>query len=351
MAGCATDNVWREPRLKPEVDYTKAELMRLRKLPVFLEVESPELAMVNERGLSGGVSATGRFPIRKVMQHECERFISQNFRSATAYDSSYVIMRVTLSRVMVMQKWSEVVSDLSYKIELTHPTDATVRDYFAKTYGESAANRKSKEKGIVPESVYFAAQKVLGDFAKDICGNPTLITRLERLIRDSQTPINPSRLLSFDLAQGKKGIYPGKCVYECNDDLPEKVSIQAKEYIFDSCWKKLGITKERVRVVYDAERLENGVWTFSFRTFGRMELAFTYDPESRQGVCTADLGLVRKGVQEASEVMRRHIFEQMKTYGGAVSDSTADLKTLVRFGEFKTDAQNELLTVTFSVVY
>jgi hypothetical protein len=137
----------------------------------------------------------------------------------------------------------------------------------------------------------------------------------------------------------------------CNDEPSENVSLQAKEYIATACWRKLGITRERVRIVYDAEKLENGVWTFVFRTFGRMELAFTYDPDSRQGVCTADLGLMKKSVQEATEIMRRHVFEQLRTYGGPVSSPTADLNALVRFELFKTDAQNELLTVAFSVVY
>ena len=170
-------------------------------------------------------------------------------------------------------------------------------------------------------------------------------------LNDDGRVVRPPLMKSFELGQGKSGVYQGRCVYVCNDEPSENVSLLAKEYIANACWNKLGITKERVRIVYDEEKLENGVWTFAFRTFGRMELAFTYDPESLRGACTADLGLMKKSVQEATEIMRRYIFEQLRTYGGPVSSPTADMNTLVRFEVFKTDAQNELLSVAFSVVY
>ena len=352
IVGCSTDKPWVEPQTKPVADYAESGLIRLRKLPVLLEIESPDLAMVNEKGLFGGVSVAGRFPVREVMRKECESFISSNFRPATAYQNRYVVLRITMSRVLLMQKWSEVVSELAYKVELIHPTDATVRNYFSKTYVGMASNRK-KGKGVVPESVYLAAQKVLGAFGDEICRNPQIIRRLETDfgLNDDGRVVRPPSMKSFELGQGKSGVYRGRCVYQCNDEPSENVSLLAKEYIANACWNKLGITKERVRIVYDEEKLENGVWTFSFRTFGRMELAFSYDPDLRQGVCTADLGLMKKSVQEATEIMRRYIFDQLRTYGGPVSSPTADMNTLVRFDVFKTDAQNELLSVAFSVVY
>ena len=118
IVGCSTDKPWVEPRTKPVADYAESGLIRLRKLPVLLEVESPDLAMVNEKGLFGGVSVAGRFPVRDVMRHECENFISSNFRPAAAYQNRYVVLRITMSRVLLMQKWSEVVSELAYKVEL-----------------------------------------------------------------------------------------------------------------------------------------------------------------------------------------------------------------------------------------
>ena len=78
IVGCSTDKPWVEPRTKPVADYAESGLIRLRKLPVLLEIESPDLAMINEKGLFGGVSVAGRFPVREVMRHECESFISSN---------------------------------------------------------------------------------------------------------------------------------------------------------------------------------------------------------------------------------------------------------------------------------
>lgn len=354
-AGCATDRLWTEPNTLPGRDstYRREALMKLRNLPVALEIECPELAMVNEKGVFGGVAVAGRFPVRDILKRECERFIEENFRPATAYSSSYAVLKVTMSRVLVMQKWSETEADLSYRIELLHPTDATVRNYFSRKFdGHGSSRKRSKDRGIVPDSVYIAVQHVLGALGDDMAANPQLVRRLgSDFGLTSERNSSPAAMESFELGEGANGIHSGRCVYVCNDEPSESVALRAKEYIADACWKKLGISREKVRVVYDAETLDSGRWTLSFRTFGRMELAFSYDPATRSGVCTADLGLLGQDVKTATATMKQHVFDQIRHCEGAVASQSSDLGNLVRFGEFKSDARNELLSVTFRIVY
>jgi hypothetical protein len=84
VAGCASDRMLREPESIPAfvTEYTTSRLgVRTSGIPVSIDLEDcVESAMISSRGLSGGTSTLGFFPVKNVVHRELQRIVSDNFR-------------------------------------------------------------------------------------------------------------------------------------------------------------------------------------------------------------------------------------------------------------------------------
>lgn len=343
LVGCASDGVWRDldEKARPVANYRQDALVEnLRQLPVALEFDCPQTAMINERGAFGGINVVGHFQIRDLVRRECESFVGENFRAATQRDTVYAVLKVSMTKVLVLRKWSDAVSDMSFRIEIVHPSDGTKRGYFSRAFSGSATSRKQAT-GIVPVSAYAAMQDVLVKFGRDLSSAPRAIERLKGdfVCGERGTRI-PNVLGSFNWEEGSADVHVGSCAWRCNDDDPSMVRTVVSDFVRQMCVEKLGnLARERIRIVVDKDDFDgkSKTWSVRFRAFARTKYAFTFDQVGRSGYCTADLGLLGlDGIQATSEVLR-YVQKQVERFGRA------------RMRTSRMDAQNELLTIEFGV--
>lgn len=346
LVGCASDGVWRDldEKARPVANYRQDALVEnLRQLPVALEFDCPQTAMINERGAFGGINVVGHFQIRDLVQRECESFVGVNFRAATQRDAEYVVLKVSMTEVRVLRKWSDAVSDMSFRIEIVHPSDATKRSYFSRAFSGSATSRK-RAAGVVPVSAYAAMQDVLVKFGRDLASDFNAVERLKADFPNGRVCPGPhigNELGSFSWTEGSADVHDGRCTWRCNDDDPSMVrTVAVSDFIQQRSGEKLGnLARERIRIVVDKDDFDGTTktWTVWFRAFARTKYAFTFNQTERLGYCTADLGLLGlDGTQATSDILR-YVQKQVERFGRA------------RMRTSRMDAQNELLTIEFSV--
>ena len=103
-------------------------------------------------------------------------------------------------------------------------------------------------------------------------------------------------------------------------------------------------------MVYDDERYDEaaGTWEFSFRCFPRSERVLDFNPFTEMGTVIGDLGLMKMNAEEASEVLKSYVFEEMRSHSGIVtSEHRKKQESYVRFDGMRTDAAYNLLIIDF----
>jgi hypothetical protein len=353
LCGCATDKMLQEPDAIPAyvVEYTTSRLgARTSGIPVAIDLEDcVESAMISSRGLSGGTSTLGFFPVKTVVRRELERIVSDNFRMVLPEEQPMVELKVSSALIVVRESWSNINCEMELQFELLNPHHND-KPYFSRIYKRQCKGRL-ENKRIVPLCVYETVQKIIKKFVDDVSKDPSLAARLESL-----SPSGESRLLkaaslkALSFGAENNGLFPGKCEVLCNDWEGFKTDKWARRQIEESCRMKLGIEEERVRVVFLNEQLDESTktWKYEFAAFPRSKIVLNYNPATRVGSCIADMGLLGLSEEKTSELMKRYIVREMNSRAG-LADSGA--KAAIRYDSFKTDSRYGLLIVTFRNVY
>lgn len=353
LCGCASDRLLKEPGAIPAYveKYATDRLgVRTSGIPVSIDLEDcVENAMISSRGISGGTSTMGFFPVKGVVKRELERIVSDNFRMVLPDEQPLVELKVSSALIIVRESWSNISSEIELQFELLNPHHDD-KPYFSRKYKKMCKGRLENKK-IVPLCVYETVQTIARDFINDVSKDPSLAARLE-LLSPSGTAKNvkAASLKSLSFGAESNGLFPGKCEVLCNDWEGFKTDKWARRQIEESCRMKLGIEEERVRVVYLNERLDSDTqtWKYEFATFPRAKIVLNYDPITRRGSCIADMGLLGLTEEETSKYMKRYIVSEMNARAGLAGSGA---KAAIRYDKFKTNAKFGLLIVTFRNVY
>lgn len=353
FCGCASDRLLKEPDAIPAyVDaYTTDRLgARTSGIPVSIDLDDcVENAMISSRGLSGGTSTMGFFPVKGVVKRELARIVSDNFRMVLPDEQPLVELKVSSALIIVRESWSNISSEMELQFEMLNPHHDD-KPYFSRKYRKKCKGRIENKK-IVPLCVYETVQTIVKNFVDDISKDPSLAARLELLTPSGTAKtVKAASLKSLSFGAESNGLFPGKCEVLCNDWEGFKTDKWARRQIEESCRMKLGIEEERVRVVYLNERLDNATktWKYEFATFPRAKIVLNYDPVTRKGSCIADMGLLGLTEEKTSELMKRYIAKEMNARAG-LADSGA--KASIRYDTFKTNSKFGLLIVTFRNIY
>ena len=353
FSGCATDRMLKEPDAIPAYvqEYTTERLgARTSGIPVSIDLEDcVESAMISSRGLSGGTSAMGFFPVKDVVRRELARIVSDNFRMVLPDEQPMVELKLSSALIVVKESWSNISCEMELQFELLNPHHAD-KPYFSRKYKKLCTGRLENKK-IVPLCVYETVQKIVKKFVDDVSKDSSLAARLESLSPSGiAKSVKPPSLKSLSFGTEDNGVFSGRCEVFCNDWEGFKTDKWARRQIEESCRMKLGIEEERVRVVFLNENLDNATktWKYEFATFPRSKIVLNYDPVSRSGSCIADMGLLGMSEEKTSELMKQHITREMDSRAGLAGSGA---KAAIRYDSFKTNARYGLLIVTFRNVY
>jgi hypothetical protein len=353
VAGCASDRMLREPESIPAfvTEYTTSRLgVRTSGIPVSIDLEDcVESAMISSRGLSGGTSTLGFFPVKNVVHRELQRIVSDNFRMVLPEEQPMVELKVSSALIIVRESWSNINCEMELEFALLNPHHDD-KPYFSRKYKKKCVGRL-ENKRIVPLCVYETVQKIVKQFVGDVSKDPSLAARLESLSPlGAVKTVKAASLRSLSFGAESKGMFPGKCEVMCNDWEGFKTDKWARRQIEESCRMKLGIEEERVRVVFLNEKLDNATktWSYEFATFPRSKIVLNYDPVTRVGTCIADMGLLGLSEEKTSQLMMKYIKKEMDSRAG-IAGSGAE--ATIRYDSFKTDSRYGLLVVTFRNIY
>ena len=166
-----------------------------------------------------------------------------------------------------------------------------------------------------------------------------LVTIRFRLLR-------PPNLKAFRFSTHDE-VHYGVCEVTCNDYGRFAAKDWAVSQIAKSCVEKLGIERDRVRVVYDAQEFDEkgNLWRLEFRTFARTRVVLSFDKGSHSGFVTGDLGLMEKAAKDASVELREFVQREMDRRIG-VSPGEAN----VRFDSAVPDTTFDLITIKFRLL-
>ena len=158
--------------------------------------------------------------------------------------------------------------------------------------------------------------------------------------------LTPPNLKAFRFST-HDGVHYGVCEVVCNDYGRIAAWDWAVSQIAKSCVEKLGIGRERVRVVYDVQEFDEkcNLWRLGFRTFARARVVLSFDKGSHSGFVTGDLGLMKKTAEDASVELREFVQREMDRRIGV---SAGEAK--VRFDSIVPDTTFDLITIKFRLL-
>lgn len=353
IGGCAFTGVRKEHSSPPTFPYANPRLQAVtHDIPVVIDsVDCVEMAMVSDRGILGGTSFLGTFPMRHIVVREFGRFVNENMRQPMEGESEKLVLKIYSKRILVEQKWSRSRCEMILDVQLLDPKSLDARPYFRSSV-RGEWNGIHKDDTTVPESVYQAVGEIIRCFTENLVKDRSAMRRLSLLARPDGRVVPPTlKTIAFD--QMRNNIVSGRCEVQCNGWDGFDADKWARAQINGSCQMKLGIEAERLRVVYlkDVYDSDRKTWKYEFRTFARTPIVMDYDPFTRTGICIGDLGLLNLPIKEAAFRMKDFVVNEMRAHAGAVDSAVGDRKTAVRFKDVKSDAVNNLLQIGFSLPY
>ena len=353
LSGCAFTGVRREPSPVPTFRHANPKLQAVaHDIPVVIDyADCVEMAMVNDRGILGGTSFLGTFPLRHIVLREFGRFIDENMRQPLEGEAEKLVLKVYSKRILVEQRWSKSHAEMIFDIQLLDPRSADARPYFRSSIS-GEWNGRHEDDEIVPDSVYQVVGKIVNEFAKNLAEDRSSMRRLSLLARPDER-VAPPTLKSIEFNPLRNGVVFGRCEVECNGWDGFDADKWARAQINGSCQMKLGIEAERLRVVYskDVYNSPSKSWSYEFRAFASAPIIVDYDPVTRTGMCIGDLGLLNLPISEAAFKMKDFVISEMRVRAGAVDSVDGDVRTKVRFREMKSDAVGNVLQIGFSLYY
>lgn len=291
------------------------------------------------------------FPGGAIVAREFGKVLEANFRKPVGGEAPVAEMAVRIASVVTGQPSDKgpITSSLRLNIEVVK-SDGKETAYSKRI--DATATAPWTNHSQVPEAFYAALFDAIGQFMADWEQSGGL-DAVARWAGDAGPGVVPAQLkaIAWEAGTGKGGVQRGRCTVACNGFEGFRAKHWANAQIAEACRTKLGnIEPERVRVVYDDERYDEaaGTWNFTFRCFPRSERVLDFNPFTEMGTVIGDLGLMKMNAEEASEVLKAYVFEEMRSHSGIVtSEHRKKQEAYVRFDGMRTDAAYNLLIIDF----
>lgn len=344
-----------EPAFPPVAEsYAAADAHRTMGAPVQLNVPDQK-ANFNVNSVRSDLFAApyvvAAFPGGGIVAREFGKVLEANFRKPVGGEAPVAEMAVRIVSVATGQPSDKkpVTSSLRLKVEVMKADGKETA--YSKSI-DASATAPWKNRSQVPEAFYTALFDAIGQFTADWEQSGGL-DAVARWAGDAGPGVVPAQLreIAWEAGTGKGSVQRGRCTVACNGFEGFRAKHWANAQIAEACRTKLGnIEPERVRVVYDDERYdeEKGTWEFAFRCFARSERVLDFNPVTEMGTVIGDLGLMKMKAEEASEVLKAYVFEEMRSHSGIVtSEHRKKHEAYVRFDGMRTDAAYNLLIIDF----
>ena len=353
LCGCTFTGLRQEPKSLPQFSYAAPGASGvLQRIPVSVDLsECVETAMVSEHGSFGGNSFAGTVPLREIMRRELEKMTKNVFRSPVEGEREALAIRITSQKVIINQRRSVAECEMEFYISVEDPVHDDIKPYFRGSFNGRGSGRHRDDR-LVPGSVYVAANEVVENFLGSFCEDRIALRRLPELLCAGEN-LTPPKLQSIRFKEAANGCLAGECSVACNEWDGFDADRWARQNIKAQCQMKLGVEPERTRVVFrkDEYDVATKVWKYHFVAYVRAPLVMDYDPATKSGLCVGDLGLLNLSADEAAKRMKKYVMSEMRSRGGAVTSAEGNDETLVRFDDFRSDVENNRITMRFRLVY
>ncbi|MBP5787824.1 MAG: hypothetical protein J6Y19_08430 [Kiritimatiellae bacterium] len=343
-----------EPRFPPEAGTYEAEDAHLTlDAPVELNVPDRDLAcgvVCSLNDLLGTRHIPATLPCGSIVEREFGKVRDANFREPLGSEEPVATLSVRLHAAEVLQASSTgpIAVTLKIHVEVTNP-EGTETAYSRKI--ESSASAPWTNKTLVPDAFYQAVFGAIGQFASDWPRSQGPDT-VARWAAEATPGAAPPQLHDIDWMprQRDSDVQRGTCAVVCNGWEGFRAKHWANAQIAVACRTKLGgVEPRRLRVVYDEETYdpERSIWTFAFRCFARSEKVLEYNAATGCGTVIGDLGLMEMTAEEATEVLKQYVLNEMSSHSGIVTRKSPTTEAYVRFDSFSTDETYNLVIIDF----
>ena len=183
ICGCSTPGQLKEPAEIPQLVQTyKIDGLgsKTGDVPVALDLEDcVERAVMVSKGMTGGSSVAGNFPVRGIVEREFQKVIVANFRTVMPDEQPKMTLHISSNSIRVMRSWSKVNCEMEFDIELVDPA-TNRKPYFRKRYHKTS-EAITKHKDEIPACIYSCLQHVAEDFIRDVSKNRSLTTLMREM--------------------------------------------------------------------------------------------------------------------------------------------------------------------------
>lgn len=343
-----------EPRFPPEAEiYEAADAHLTLDAPVQLNVPDSDLdcaVVCTVDDLLGTRHIPATLPCGSIVEREFGKVRDANFREPLGGEEPVATLSVRFHAAKVLQASSSgpMTVTLNLHVEVTNP-EGTETAYSRNI--ESSASAPWTNKTLVPDAFYQAVSGAIGQFASDWSrsqGPDTVV----RWAAEATPGATPPQLHDIEWTPRLRDsdVQRGTCTIVCNGWEGFRAKHWANAQIAAACRTKLGgVESRRLRVVYDEETYDpkRSSWTFAFRCFALSKKVLEYNSATRCGTVIGDLGLMEMSEEEATEVLKKYVLDEMESHSGMVSSKSPKAEAYVRFDSFSTDETYNLIIIDF----
>ena len=350
VAGCATPRRLAEPQTRDlHVVYAASAAPLTLSIPVVYDSPDAELqTSVSGRDFLDNPVTLGYFRSGEIIAQEFGNVARANFGTPSSEVPPVGRFSAKIDGVSArMTSSGDIVVTVEAMVTLSNA--ASSETPYRKRF-KAECSGAWEDEATVPKVFYDALAKIVRDFLADWSASSAVSVLSEWA--DKSTPgVKPPELLSLDFSQ-QGNVYCGSCRVACNGYEPFRAKGWANAHISVACRTKLGIEPERVRIIYDEEKLDpvGKTWRFEFRTFARAKMVLTFSKATRHGFATADLELMGLPADKAAEALRRFVHSEMDARAGMVTTEVQKGEARVRFDDIDPDRMYNLITISFRLV-
>lgn len=346
-----------EPKFPPEADnYEGMSAYRTLDAPVQLNIPDRDLVcavVCTMNDLLGTRYTAATIPVGSIIEREFGKVRNANFREPVGGEAPIAALAVRVHAAEVLQSSSVGPVDVKLRInvEVTNP-EGTETAYSHNIV--AAASTPWTNKTLVPDAFYQAMFDSIGQFISDWTQSQGPDT-MARWVTEATPGAIPPKLYDIEWVPRLRDsdVQRGRCTVVCNGWEGFRAKHWANAQISVACRTKLGnIELGRLRVVYDEETYDptRASWTFAFRCFARSEKVLEFNAITGLGTVIGDLGLMKIPPEEAADVLKKYVLNEMKSHSGIVTSEYETTEAYVRFDNYSTDETYNLIIIDFRLL-